>query len=474
MDETILGISSFFHDAAVSVVRGDKILFASSSERFSKIKNDKNLDKCLTDFINKEFNIDKLIYYETPFLKNLRQIYSLQLNNIVFSPKLELEKIFNCEVSYVGHHHSHAALAYYTSSFSSAAVIVIDAIGEFETISIWKGKDSSLKKLRSYYYPISIGLLYSAFTKLLGFTPNKDEYIVMGLAGYGKPIYFEKIMNDFVYSSKNVHKGISPCYLKNAKKEDIAASINEVTRFLVLDIARTAKQITKENNLCYGGGVALNCSINTSLFNIFENIYINPNPGDAGSSLGAILAHQNKKIPFSPYLGTNIKCNLNPKEIALYLSKNNIAGIAHGKAEFSPRALGNRSILACPYKKNIKTQVNYIKGREQFRPLAPVVMEEYAEQFFECKNKKFPYMQFAIKAKDRKAIPAAVHVDGTSRIQTVSYRQNPILYSILEEYKKITGIPILINTSLNIRDKPLLNSEIDKQEFSSKYNLKVY
>jgi carbamoyltransferase len=474
MSNTILGVSSFFHDAAVSVVRDGKVVFASSSERFSKIKNDKYLHKNLIDFINREFKIDKVIYYENPLRKNLRQVYSLQLNNIVFSPKLELKKLFNCDVSYASHHHSHAALAFYTSDFNSAAVIVIDAIGEFETVSIWKGVNNSLKKLKSYYYPISIGLLYSAFTKLLGFTPNKDEYIVMGLAGYGEPIYFEKIMNDFVYSFKNVHKGISSNYLKNAKKEDIAASINEVARYLVLDIARFAKQITNETNLCYGGGVALNCSINTSLYDIFENIFINPNPGDAGSSLGAILALQNKKINFSPYLGTDIKCKLNPREIALYLSKNNIAGIAHGRAEFSPRALGNRSILACPFKKNIKTQVNYIKGREQFRPLAPVILEEHAEDFFECENRKFPYMQFAIKAKDKKTIPAAVHVDGTSRVQTVSYKQNSNLYNILYEYKKITGIPVLINTSLNLRDQPLLNDEIDKLKFLSKYNLKVF
>lgn len=474
MDGTILGISSFFHDAAVSVIRDNKILFASSSERFSKIKNDKNLDKNLTNYIKKQYKIDKLIYYENPFLKNLRQIYSLQVNDFAFSPKLELEKLFNCEVSYVNHHHSHAALAYYTSTFSSAAIIVIDAIGEFETVSIWKGTNNSLEKLKSYYYPVSIGLLYSAFTKLLGFTPNKDEYIVMGLAGYGKPIYFEKIMNDFIYSFKNVHKGISPSYLKNAKREDLAASVNEVAKFLVLDIARFAKLITGESNLCYGGGVALNCNINSSLFDIFDNIYINPNPGDAGSSLGAILAYQNKKISFSPYLGTNIKCKLNPKEIALHLSKHNIAGIAHGRAEFGPRALGNRSILACAYKKSIKTQVNYIKGREQFRPLAPVVMEEYAKEFFDCNNKKFPYMQFAIKAKDKKAIPAAVHIDGTSRVQTVNYKQNPNLYNILNEYYKITGIPILVNTSLNFRDQPLLNDEIDKLKFSSKYNLKVF
>lgn len=466
----ILGISCFFHDAAAALVRDSNILFASSSERYSKIKNDKFLNVSLINEIKSLGEIGETYYYEFPFLKKIRNLYSLQLNDIFLNPKKNL----NYDLKYTSHHESHAALAYYTSPYSTAAVVVIDSIGELETISIWKASSSGLLKLRSYYYPYSIGLLYSAFTKRLGYTPNKDEYIIMGMAGYGEPKYTEQIMNDFVVNFKNCHRGISDTYLKAAKKEDIACSIQEVTKQLVLQVMQEAKILTNETNLCYGGGVALNCSINTHIYSIFENIFINSNPGDAGSSLGCILAHLKKKIKFSPYLGHDIKANINPKEVAKELIKKKVVGIAHGKAEFGPRALGNRSILACSINKGIKTRVNYIKGREQFRPLAPVVLEEYAEEFFECKNKKYPFMQFAIKARDKKIIPAAVHIDGTSRIQTVNYKQNSLLYNIVYEYFKITGIPVLINTSLNIKDQPLLNDEFDKKNFKSKYNLKIF
>jgi len=470
----VIGASAFFHDASLSVVDNNKILFASSSERFSKVKNDKNLAPELLEYLSC-YKPEKVIYYENDILKKIRQLYSFQLDSIFLNPKNILKHTFNVNnIETSSHHESHAALAFYTSPYETAAIMVIDAIGEFETITIWKGSSSGLIKLKSYYYPNSIGLLYSAFTKRLGLIPNKEEYIMMGMAGYGRPIYFEQIMNDFIVSSKNVHKGICDNYLKKCKKEDIACSVNEVTRFCVMEIAREALKLTGEKNLCYGGGVALNCSVNSSLFNIFENIYINSNPGDAGSSLGCILAKTNKKINFTPYLGYNIKANINPKEVAQAIIKNKAAGIAHGKAEFSPRALGNRSILADA--RNIKTKelVNSIKGREQFRPLAPVVMEEYAEQYFECHGKQYPYMQFTVNVKDRNLIPAAVHIDNTCRLQTVNYKQNPLLYSILYEYNKLTGIPVLINTSLNIKNQPLLNDNIDKHKFSSKYSLKVF
>lgn len=468
--KNLLGVSAFFHDAAVSVIGDNKILFASSSERFSKIKNDKNLNQTLLSHAFSLGEVAQSYYYEIPFLKKLRNLYSFQLNDIFLNPSKQLDLCLN----YTSHHESHAALAFYTSPYKSSAVVVIDAIGELETISIWKAENNNLTKLRSYYYPYSIGLLYSAFTKRLGFVPNKDEYIVMGMAGYGEPKFVENIFNDFVVNFKNCHKGIPENYLKSAKKEDIACSIQDVVKTLVLQVMKEAKELTREDNLCYGGGVALNCNVNSHIFSIFKNIFINSNPGDAGSSLGCILAHTKQKIKFSPYLGYNIKDKIDPKTVVKEILKNKVVGIAHGRAEFGPRALGNRSLLACPFSRGIKNRVNYIKGREQFRPLAPVVLEEFADELFYTNGKKYPFMQFTLKAKDKKIIPGAVHVDGTSRVQTVNRLQNPTLYDILFEYYKITGIPALINTSLNIKDQPLLNDEFDKKSFNSKYNLKVF
>lgn len=470
----IIGASAFFHDASISVVNNNKILFASGSERFSKIKNDKYLCPELITHLS-QYEPSRVVYYENPVMKKLRQIYSFQLSDIFLNPKHILKNMFHVNnIETCSHHESHAALAFHTSPYKTAAIMVIDAIGEFETITIWQGSPTGIVKLKSYYYPNSIGLLYSAFAKRLGLIPNKEEYIMMGMAGYGRPVYFEHIMNDFIVSSKNVHKGISDVYLKGCKKEDIACSVNEVARFCVMEIAREALKLTGEKNLCYGGGVALNCSVNSSLFDVFENVHINSNPGDAGSSLGCILAKTNKKINFTPYLGYNIRANIDPREVAQSILRNKAVGIAHGRAEFGPRALGNRSILADASSIKTKKIVNNIKGREQFRPLAPVVMQEYAEQYFECHNRQYPYMQFTVAAKDKALIPAAVHVDNTCRLQTVNYKQNPLLYSILYEYNKLTGIPVLINTSLNIKNRPLLNDYMDKQKFSSKYSLKVF
>ena len=222
------------------------------------------------------------------------------------------------------------------------------------------------------------------------------------------------------------------------------------------------------------GGCALNCSANTLLWGVFDNVWIMQNPGDAGSSLGAAAALYEKHLNWNdPYLGYDLGGNYPVKEIIAELVKNKIAAVATGRAEYGPRALGNRSILADPRDPNIKDKVNQIKKRELFRPFAPVVLEEYADKWFDM-NFTSPYMQYAVKCLQPEKIPSVVHQDGTSRVQTVNRKQHPGLYEVLSNWHKITGIPILLNTSLNIKGQPLLNDEIDIKKWESVYGQKIF
>ena len=219
------------------------------------------------------------------------------------------------------------------------------------------------------------------------------------------------------------------------------------------------------------GGCALNCSANTKLYNLFDNIWIMPNPGDAGSSLGAAaLVTRQHLVWDTAYLGYDIKKNYPEKQIIQSLLDGKVTPVACGKAEFGPRALGNRSILADPRDPKIKDKVNKIKNRELFRPFAPVVLEEHAQDWFEMPNSSSPYMQFAYRCKKPDLIPSVVHIDGTSRVQTINHKQNPGLYSTLKQWYSITGVPILLNTSLNIKNQPLLNDEKDLDNWNKNYS----
>ena len=236
-----------------------------------------------------------------------------------------------------------------------------------------------------------------------------------------------------------------------------------------------AKKITNKNNLVFMGGCALNCSANTKLWGIFNDIWIMPNPGDAGSSLGAALAAHGKHVVWNgPYLGYDLKNEYPVDKIIKSLVENKIAPVAAGRAEYGPRAFGNRSILADPRDPNIKDKVNLIKQRELFRPFAPVIMEEYANDFFDMPlGKPSPYMQYAVKCKLPELVPAVVHVDGTSRVQTVNKDQHPGLYKVLEVWTNLTGIPVLLNTSLNIKGQPLLNDEKDIKAWETAYKMSI-
>jgi carbamoyltransferase len=470
----IMGYNETSHDAAMALIDNDNILFAAHAERYSKKKNDwyNNLEICL-DLLNYG-SPDACSYYENSRLKRLR--IRLLGGSSDWSPKLKPKKVkkFN-------HHYSHAAAGYYTSSFNDAMIVVLDAIGEFNTSTIWVGEKETISLVEKRNYPFSFGLFYSAFTQLIGLMPNQEEYIMMGMAAYGDSSkYFDKVSKYFPSIERqkhNFHKGITDWgwITSEQDKFDIAAAVQKVYELRLIEFMNHAKIMTGKNNLVFMGGCALNCSANTLLWNIFDDIWIMPNPGDAGSSLGAALAMRGSHIKWDgPYLGYDLGNEYPIKKILDELVSKGIAPVAAGRAEFGPRALGNRSILADPTHVNVKDRVNKIKQRELFRPFAPVVMEEYANEWFDMpKGKPTPYMQYAIKCLKPDLIPAVVHKDGTSRVQTVNKDQHPGLYAVLSEWYKLTGVPVLLNTSLNIKGQPILNDWKDIADWENIYGIDI-
>lgn len=474
----ILGINETSHDASVSVIEDGRILFAGHAERYSKKKNDW--------FTNRELILealsygkpDQIAYYEDRWLKKWR-IFSrggLGGGKPFYKSMPELKGI----PTYVAfHHHSHAAAGYYTSPFDDAVVVVLDAIGEFTTSSIWHAEGEELKQVKRWKYPFSFGLFYSAFTDLIGLKANEEEYIMMGMAAYGDPdLYFDKVSEYFpsVYEQTyNFHKGIDNWGqdISENDKFHIAAAVQRVYEDRLWDFIYIARQESWSNNLVFAGGCALNSKANTLLHEIFPNVWIMPNPGDAGSSLGAAAIVHGKKLDWQgPYLGTDISGEYPVDKIIDALIKDKVAPVASGRAEYGPRALGNRSILADPRDPNIKDKVNRIKQRELFRPFAPVVMEEHASEWFDM-DYSSPYMQFTPKCLKPDLIPSVVHYDGTSRVQTVNRDQHPGLYAVLEKWYALTGVPVLLNTSLNIKGQPLLNDKIDIFMWETLYGSKI-
>ena len=406
---------------------------------------------------------DAIAYYEKPLLKASRLFLKGGLGH--WHPRYK--KKFDLPTHTFSHHYSHAASGYYTSKFNDAVIVVLDSIGEWNTSTIWVGNGNTIERKYKQNYPVSFGLFYSAFTKLLGLMPNQEEYIMMGMAGYGnKNRYLDKVETYFPstdYQKYNFHKGIFDWdeQIDEQSKFDIAASVQYVYEKRLFEFMNYAKNLTGKSNLVFMGGCALNCSANTMLWNIFKDVWIMPNPGDAGSSLGAAAALYGKHLEWkSPYLGHDLKNEYPVDKIFNEIILNKIAAVASGKAEYGPRALGNRSILADPRNPDIKNKVNAIKQREEFRPFAPVVMEEHASEWFDM-NFISPYMQYSVKCKKPDIIPSVVHIDGTSRVQTVNRSQHPGLYDLLNKFYLHTGVPVLLNTSLNVKGQPLLNDKID-------------
>ena len=315
-----MGVSALFHDASIAMIEDDQILFAGHSERYgSKVKLDKDLNSELVKDALQYGSPDELVWYENHWKKRRRQIYAgeyKQAFSLDSFPKKYLKKyglsFKNTPLSTFDHHYSHVCAGYYTSPFKDAVIVVIDAIGEWDTITIWEAKDQKITKLHSTRYPHSLGLLYTAFTVNIGLKPLHEEYITMGMAGYGEPVYYDQIRDKYVERmgngefklKMNVHKGVDfkPKQDTAQSMYDIAASIQALTEDALFNIMRCAQRKTKSKNLVFMGGVALNCKANSTISNLWDNIWIMPSPGDSGSSLGAALAKRNEwvewKTPF--------------------------------------------------------------------------------------------------------------------------------------------------------------------------------
>jgi carbamoyltransferase len=439
----IIGISEGFHDAAICVLDDNKIVFASHAERHSRKKGDKYLHWYQLSKIRD--NRDAIVaYYEKPFSKNLRRLYAGQKWK---KPRIRYDMSFR-------HHESHAAAGYYTAPFDDCNIIVVDAIGEWDTVSIW----DNMKKVKSWKYPYSLGLLYSAITQRIGLKPNEDEYITMGMSAFGEPLYdLEPLL------LMNNHRGVGNVW-EAARPEDLAASVQALYEKKLLELI----DMCPKKNIILMGGCALNCVANSKIQG--KNIWIMPSPGDAGSALGAAALVQKKKLQWEgPYLGTDIDRPIWVHGVIQELVKNRVCGIAHGRAEFGPRALGNRSLLGDP-RYDIKDTVNDIKRRQRFRPFAPAILEEYVDEYFEGPMNE--YMQFVATAKhDYKSV---THVDGTARVQVVKKNCKSVIRPILEEWYDATGCPMLLNTSLNIKGEPMVDSPRDATRFMEKYNVQVF
>jgi carbamoyltransferase len=507
------GITANSHDAALAVFRhipwhgvnSTELLFAAHAERSSGKKNDPWLNETIVSQALEFGEPDHVHWYETSWLKRIRQIRSGQyklawtkespqttMRKLGITTHDRMDDVFPLKSAVFHdhkHHASHAAAGFYTSPFREAAVLVIDSIGEFETLTIWHGKDQKLKKRFSQSYPHSVGLWYSAMTQRIGLKPNEDEYILMGWAAVGDPNRFKKeIMEDFFeplsHSPKiklkhNLHRGClwwKPEYNTIQDYADIAASTQAVYEEIFLHLVKQTKNLTGLDNLVIMGGCALNCVANGSAYRYFKNVWIMPNPGDAGSAVGCVLEHTRDFIPYTtPYLGYEIP-GAYPVEKALHeISTVGMVGVANGRAEYGPRALGNRSLLADPRGQDMKDLVNTVKRRQEFRPFAPVIMAQHVHDYFDMPSgcDHSPYMQYVGRTKRPDLYPAITHLDGTSRVQTVTRKEHPGLYQLLEKWYRQTNCPMLLNTSLNIKGEPMVDTEADARRWTEKYNVKV-
>jgi len=419
-------------------------------------------------------------------------------------------------VAHSSHHRSHAASVFFTSPFGRAVVITLDGVGEYETAAVHLGEGNRLTKVRAIHFPDSLGLFYSVFTQYLGFEVNEGEYKVMGLAPYGRPTCLDKLLGpilevdddgafrlnrrffDFCSHQRHYtpvlvsHLGIGPRGPKDPMTEEYCNLAASVHQALEMAIGRIIPPLMREfgtRDFCFAGGVALNCTANARMIrDLGIRSHIHPAAGDAGGALGAALqsimrGRENEKVrryPVSAYLGVSCpeavikatlslnnvpyrECNDIAETVADALAAGRIVAIVHGRDEWGPRALGARSILADPQPAGMKDHLNAkIKFREEFRPFAPVVKEEaYGEWFETLGMKASPFMLYTHLALRPEQTAAVAHVDGTSRVQTVSAEQNPYLYRILDAFQRRTGVPVLINTSFNLRGEPIVSSPSD-------------
>lgn len=434
---------------------------------------------------------------------------------------LRKELGFKNKISFLDHHDCHAASSFFCSPFHKAAILTIDGRGEYATTRMYLGNGNTLHKIDEINFPHSLGMLYENVTNYLGFQRNSDEGKVMGLSAYNRPTLYTKFkkiiqidggwkfklnlnfFNHHVREQAMLPKSFIDLFgpprknreTINERHKVIASSLQKITNTFVLRMASAAKKIRNDENLCLAGGIALNAVSNGQILKsgLFKNIFIQPAAGDDGSALGAALLAYFNKFPekhrklsyFSPYLGhqaavsdlnkviklikqnypqiTVKKLTDSAHSAAKAIAENKIVGWFQGKAEFGPRALGNRSILADPRNPKMKDIVNKkVKFRESFRPFAPSVLEENAKKYFQI-NIPLPYMIVVADVyKDKaKLISSVVHVDNTARVQTVSKKQNARYYQLIKEFYKLTKVPLVLNTSFNVKGEPIVNTPIE-------------
>lgn len=566
----VVGISAYYHDSAVALIRDGVIIAAAQEERFTRKKHDaafpsQALQYCLAQAGIQMDDVDYVAFYDKPFLKfeRLLETYlafapkgfssfrlalpvwlreKLFLKNLLakelknFSSKVNWEE----KLLFGEHHVSHAASAFYPSPFEEAAVLTLDGVGEWATSSLAIGRGKKLEVIKEIHFPHSLGLLYSAFTYHLGFKVNSGEYKVMGLAPYGRPVYVDTIfkhlidvkpdgsfrldMKYFDYCAgltmTNRHFGeLFQLPVRKAEQEltqahmDMAASLQAATEQVISLLVAGVAQETGLKNLCLAGGVALNCVANGKVFKDkhFDNIWVQPAAGDAGGALGAALATYHgyldqERKPCTGfdhmqggYLGpdfaqADIEDRLRAAgaefevldEATLIatcandLQMGNALGWFQGRMEFGPRALGARSILGDARSPEMQSTLNLkVKFRESFRPFAPSILREDVNTWFDF-DADSPYMLMVAEVKDsqriatpeaekdlfgidklkvaRSTIPAVTHVDYSARLQTVTADTNPRYHALLSSFKQMTGCPILVNTSFNVRGEPIVNT----------------
>ena len=464
------GISEDFHDASIAFIEEDgTVSFAAESERYSKIKNDPQLHKYLCDMIRKS---DLVTFYEDTAVR-------LEHANKFSDVFNDHEKRFDRSKSYRYtkkhlHHVSHAAAAFYTRPWISCddtVLLTIDGYGEYQTATIM---NSNFDLLYEDVYPNSIGVVYAIVTNLLGYKALEEEYIVMGMASFGEPTLLDTVRNaaeEYKTDRKALFNNLSNYALDDP--ENLAASVQAWAEEEILKLATKARKYGSK--LCYSGGVAQNIMANSKIISLFDDMWIAANPTDGGSSIGAAartwaLETGNDRLNWKDnYLGFDAKNAISPKKVAKWIFDNKYCGVMNGPAEFGPRALGNRSLLANPIY-DIKDTVNEIKRRQPFRPFAPAILEEFADEYFSGPMNE--YMQYTAIAKhDYKSV---THVDGTARVQIVRKDSRSILRPILEEFYELTKVPMLLNTSLNVRGKPICNDKYDAKLFEVTNGTKVF
>lgn len=564
----ILGISAFYHDSAVAVIKDGDIVYAAQEERFSRKKHDQRfpmlaLENALAFCGFTREQIDYVVFYEKPFLKFDRLLATyvqfaprglksfLRAMPVWFKEKLFIKSIIQeytgCKnILFVKHHESHAASAFYPSPFQEAVVITIDGVGEWDTLSIGKGVGHILELKKSIHFPHSLGLLYSAFTYFNGFRVNSGEYKLMGLAPYGEPKYVDRIYEHLIDVKEdgsfrlnldyfNFHVGLTMTNRKfnqlfNAEPRkpeakirqldmDMAASVQVVLEETMEKMLLYTKKEIGGDNLVLAGGVALNCVANGKLLRkqLYKNIWIQPASGDAGGALGAALyiwyqhlghdrqadnIHDFQKGSFlgpvvpeaeiKAFLDEQKVDNISYRElsdeeipgvVAGLIASGKVIGLYQGRMEYGPRALGHRSIIGDARSGKMQVIMNVkIKFRESFRPFAPSILEEKVAEYFDFYQGS-PYMllvydvleekccDVAVEMRKRKGldklevirseVPAITHVDNSARIHTVNKEVNPFYYRVIEAFYRLTGCPVIINTSFNVRGEPIVQSPGD-------------